>query len=223
MGVKRRSVSGHAKGERVKAESKGMPIQKETAMKSHLGLAAALLLAACGAEDAGPPPAGVIALSDQFKSDFALIDQDGKTMTQADIKGRVGVVYFGFASCPDVCPLALGRLSAALNELAPGDREKVAPLFITVDPGRDTPEKLKAFLAFDERITGLTGERAAIEAAKANFKVFAEPEASADSALGYTMQHTSFFYLIDRAGALRVALEDTLTPAEIADAIRRTL
>lgn len=183
---------------------------------------AALLLAACGGGtgDAKPQP-GVIELSDQFSADFALIDQNGAVMRDEDIKGRVGVVYFGFASCPDVCPLALGRLSAALNELTPAEREKVAPLFITVDPDRDTPEKLKGFLAFDDRITGLTGERAAIEAVKANFKVFAEPEASADSALGYTMQHTSFFYLIDRAGALKVALEDTLTPAEIASAIRR--
>ncbi len=185
---------------------------------------AALLLAACGGGtgDAKPQP-GVIELSDQFSADFALIDQNGAVMRDEDIKGRVGVVYFGFASCPDVCPLALGRLSAALNELTPAEREKVAPLFITVDPDRDTPEKLKGFLAFDDRITGLTGERAAIEAVKANFKVFAEPEASADSALGYTMQHTSFFYLIDRAGALKVALEDTLTPAEIASAIRRVL
>ncbi len=189
-----------------------------------LSAAAALFLVACGgeAEDARPRP-GVIELSDQFSADFALVDQDGAVMRDEDIKGRVGVVYFGFASCPDVCPLALGRLSAALNELKPAELEKVAPLFITVDPGRDTPEKLKSFLAFDDRITGLTGERIAVEAVKTNFKVFAEPEASADSALGYTMQHTSFFYLIDRAGALKVALEDTLTPAEIADAIRRVL
>jgi protein SCO1/2 len=192
-------------------------------MKSHLALAAALILAACGAEDAGPPPAGVVELSDQFKSDFALIDQNGKTMTQDDIKGRVGVVYFGFASCPDVCPLALGRLSAALNELSEAERAKVAPLFITVDPDRDTPEKLKAYLAFDERLTGLTGDRAAIEQVKANYKVFAEPEAVEDSSLGYTMQHSSLFYLVGRDGALDVALQDTLTPEEIASAIRRAL
>lgn len=184
----------------------------------------ATLLAACGggADEARPSP-GVITLSDQFSGDFTLIDQNGAVLRDEDLKGRVAIVYFGFASCPDVCPLALGRLSAALNELKPADSDKVAPLFITVDPDRDTPEKLKAFLAFDERITGLTGERAAIEAAKANFKVYAEPEASPDTALGYTMQHTSFFYLVDRSGAPRFALEDTLTPAEIAAAIRRLL
>ncbi|HBK93026.1 MAG TPA: SCO family protein [Parvularcula sp.] len=192
-------------------------------MKSHLAFAAALFAAACGATDEGPPPAGVIALSDQFKADFALIDQNGRTMTAADLKGRVGVVYFGFASCPDVCPLALGRLGAALNELSEAERAKVAPLFITVDPDRDTPSKLKDYLAFDERIIGLTGDRAAIEAAKANYKVFAEPEPVEDSALGYTMQHSSLFYLVNRDGELQYALQDTLTPAEIADAIRRAL
>ncbi len=194
-------------------------------MSKGLWISAALLLAACGdgAPNAGTPPPGVIALSDQFKSDFALTDHNGAAMTQADIKGRVGVVYFGFASCPDVCPLALGRLSAALNELSPAELKKVAPLFITVDPDRDTPEKLKAYLAFDERLTGLSGERAAVEAAKANFKVYAEAEPVEDSTIGYTMQHSSLFYLIGSDGALKVALEDTLTPKEIAAAIRRLL
>ncbi len=193
-------------------------------MKSRIALAAALMLAACGgAKDAGAPPAGVIELSDQFRSDFALIDQNGAAMTRDDIKGRVGIVYFGFASCPDVCPLALGRLSAALNELSPAELKGVAPLFITVDPDRDTPSRLKAYLAFDDRIIGLTGERAAIEQAKANFKVYAEAEPVEDSKLGYTMQHSSLFYIIDRTGALKLALDDTLAPQDIAAAIRRAV
>lgn len=193
-------------------------------MKRLLLALAAFVLAGCGAgPDTALPLPGVIELSDQFSADFALVDQNGAVVRDDDLKGRAAIVYFGYASCPDVCPLALGRLSAALNALKPGELEKVAPLFITVDPDRDTPEKLKAFLAFDERLIGLTGAREAVEAVKANFKVYAEPEASADSALGYTMQHTSFFYLIDRKGAPRFALEDTLTPDEIADAIRRML
>lgn len=194
-------------------------------MKPHLAPGLVLLLAACsdGAPAAGPPAAGVIELSDQFSSDFALIDQNGAVMTAADLKGRVGVVYFGFATCPDVCPLALGRLSAALNELSPAELQKVAPIFITVDPDRDTPEKLKAYLSFDERLIGLTGDRVAVERAKANFKVFAEAEPVEDSNVGYVMQHSSLFYLIDREGALTFALQDTLTPAEIAAAIRRAL
>jgi protein SCO1/2 len=188
-----------------------------------LSALAALALDACGQQSSAPPAPGVIALSDQFSSDFALIDQNGVLMRDDDLKGKAAIVYFGFATCPDVCPLALGRLSAALNELTPKEREKVMALFITVDPDRDTPEALKKFLAFDERITGLTGDRMAIEAAKKGFKVYAEAETLPNSALGYTMQHSSIFYLIDRNGQLRVALEDTMEPAAIAVEIRRLL
>ncbi len=187
-------------------------------------LAAALALAASSCGEADPLPAsGVIRLSEQFAADFALIDQDGRLMRDEDLKGRAAIVYFGFATCPDVCPLALGRLSAALNELNDKERRAVVLLFITVDPDRDTPEALKAYLDFDPRIIGLTGDRAAIEHAKSGFMVFAEPEPVADSKIGYTMQHSSLFYVIEKDGSLRHALNDNLTPAEIAAVIRRAL
>ncbi len=184
---------------------------------------AALLAVSCGEKQAALPAEGVIALSDQFSADFTLIDADGKVMRDEDLKGRVAIVYFGFATCPDVCPLALGRLSAALNALSDKERAKVAPLFITVDPDRDTPQALKTYLEFDPRIIGLTGDAAAIDHAKAGFKVYAEPETVADSKIGYTMQHSSLFYLIEKSGKLRYALDDSLTPDEIAAAIRRAL
>lgn len=182
-------------------------------------------LAGCerGPGDAKLPQAGVIQLSDKFAADFALIDQDGRLMRDEDLKGRAAIVYFGFASCPDVCPLALGRLSAALNELTDAERGEVVPLFITVDPDRDTPEAIKKYLAFDPRIIGLTGDRGAIEQAKAGFKVFAEPEPVEDPKLGYTMVHSSLFYLVEEDGTLRYALEDTLTPQDLATAIRAAL
>lgn len=188
-----------------------------------LAAAAALSAAACGEKEAALPAEGVIALSDQFSADFTLIDGDGKVMRDEDLKGRVAIVYFGFATCPDVCPLALGRLSAALNALSDKEREQVVPLFITVDPGRDTPQALKAYLEFDPRIIGLTGDEAAIDQAKSGFKVYAEPETVADSKIGYTMQHSSLFYLVEKSGKLRYALDDSLAPAEIATAIRRAL
>ncbi len=188
------------------------------------GLCAALV-SSCGKEpDSSPlPQGGVIALSDQFSADFALVDQDGKLMRDEDLKGRPAIVYFGFATCPDVCPLALGRLSAALNELTEKERAKIVPLFITVDPERDTPQVLKSYLAFDPRITGLTGDRAAIEHAKAGFKIYAEPEPVDDAKLGYTMQHSSLFYIVEKTGKLSFALQDSLTPSEIATAIRNAL
>lgn len=187
--------------------------------------ALAILLVACGGSPGSAPPAeGVIALSDQFSADFALVDPSGKLMRDEDLKGRVAIVYFGFTTCPDVCPLAVGRLSGALNELSAKEQAKVVPLFITVDPDRDTPETLGKYLgAIDERLIGLTGDRGAIEQAKAGFKVYAEAETLADSNLGYTMQHSSLFYIIEKSGKLTTALQDTLTPAEIAAAIRKAL
>jgi protein SCO1/2 len=186
---------------------------------------AAALVSSCGREpkSAPLPPNGVIALSDQFSADFTLIDQDGKVMRDEDLKGRAAIVYFGFATCPDVCPLALGRLSAALNELSEKERARIVPLFITVDPDRDTPEAIKSYLSFDTRITGLTGDREAVEHAKAGFKVFAEAEPIEDAKLGYTMQHSSLFYLVEKSGKLSFALQDTLTPSELATAMRNAL
>jgi len=190
-----------------------------------LSIMSLALGAACSrAPEPAPLPAnGVIALSDQFSADFALIDENGKLTRDEDLKGRVVIVYFGFTTCPDVCPLALGRLSAALNALTDKERAEVVPVFITVDPDRDTPEALKTYLAFDDRIVGLTGDRAAIEHAKEGFKVFAEAEPIDDPKLGYTMQHSSLFYLIEKSGALRYALQDSLTPDELVTAIRNAL
>jgi len=190
-----------------------------------MAAAALVFVVGCGGETATPLPAeGVIALSDQFTADFALLDKDGKVMRDEDLRGRVGFVYFGFATCPDVCPMAVGRMVGALSELTDKEREKIVPLFITVDPDRDTPEALGRYLgAIDPRLIGLSGDRAAIEQAKAGFKVFAEPETVADSTIGYTMQHSSLFYIIEKSGKLTTALEDTLTPEEIASALRRAL
>lgn len=180
---------------------------------------------AAAAEPAGVevPPEGLIELSSQFSADFALFDVNGAPLSDDDLRGKVLLVYFGFASCPDVCPLALGRLSGALNELTDAERAEIAPLFITVDPERDTAEAMKAFLSFDDRIIGLTGDRAAVEAAKASFKVYAQAQPLADSALGYTVQHTSLFYLVDRSGQPRFAIQDFLTPQELAEMLRRAI
>lgn len=183
-----------------------------------------LALAACAREPAVEVPAqGIVQLSDQFTGEFDLINQNGARTTSEDFRGRVMVVYFGFATCPDVCPLAVNRLSAALNELDEDQRSEIAPVFITVDPERDTPETLKAYLGFDPRITGLTGDMAAIDAAKAAYKMTAQKQPLPGSAADYTMQHMSLFFLVDRDGAPWVALHDFLTPEELAEMLRRAI
>lgn len=189
------------------------------------GFAACLLaVAGCGPAAEGEVPAdAIVQLSDQFSGDFALTDMNGAAVASADFRGRLVVVYFGFTSCADVCPLALSRLSAALDLLDDRERREIAPLFITVDPVRDTPEVLKAYLEFDPRIVGLTGDQAAIDAASRSFKVYARRLPLPDSALGYTMDHSSFYYLVDRAGRPKLALHDSLTPAELAAMLRRSI
>ena len=103
---------------------------------------------------------------------FALIDQNGKRRTDADFRGKVLLVYFGFTYCPDVCPTDLQEIGLAVDRLGPAG-DAVQPIFITVDPPRDTPEHLKEYVAmFHARFVGLTGDAAAIDAAARAYRVY---------------------------------------------------
>ncbi len=180
-------------------------------------------LAACGQQSASPVPTDlVIELSDQFTGDFALVGENGDPVSDEDFAGKLMLVYFGFTHCPDVCPGDVGVMSAALNEL--GDMaDEVAPIFISVDPERDTPEALAAYFAFDDRIIGLTGSPEAAEAARNGYKLYAQKELLPDSALEYTMNHGRFFYVADRTGQPRIAMLGGLSPQELAAVLRRSI
>lgn len=170
------------------------------------------------------PAEAIIQLSDQFTGKFDLRTSKGGAASSEDFKGKVPLVYFGFATCPDVCPTALGTLSAALNELSEDELSEFVPLFITIDPERDTPETLEVYLSpFHARITGLTGGVDAVKSAGEGFKVYAEKQPLEGSALGYTMNHTSFFYLVDRQGVPQVAVRDTVNAQQLASALRAFL
>src|SRR5689334_11210173 len=96
---------------------------------------------------------------------FKLIDQDGRTVTEQDVKGRPFLVFFGYTYCPDVCPTTLFDISEIFRKLGP-DADRASALFITVDPARDTQAQLKAYMSsFDPHVRGLTGDQAAIDAA----------------------------------------------------------
>lgn len=200
--------------------------RKRAAKTIAFALAGAALLGAAGCSERPKvevPADAVIRLSDQFSSDFALIDAEGRAVADEDFRGRVMLVYFGFTHCPDVCPLALGTLSAALNELDEKERAEIAPIFISVDPERDTPAVVKAYLSFDERLIGLTGAPEAAEAARLSFKVAARKQELPGSALGYEVQHTSLFYLVDRSGRPVLALRDSVSPEQLAEMLRRSI
>ncbi len=138
----------------------------------------------------GPLPSGI-------GGPFALVDQNGRRVTDADFRGEPTLVFFGYTHCPDVCPTTLSDLSSMLSAL--GSDKKAAVVFITIDPERDTPAVLKDYLSsFDPRIVGLTGDRAAVDAAVRAYRVYAKrvPAAGGD----YTMDHTAIVYLMDKQG-----------------------
>jgi protein SCO1/2 len=132
---------------------------------------------------------------------FALVDGDGTARTLADYRGRIVIVYFGFLRCPDACPTELLKLAQVVKRLgAPGDQVQV--LFITLDPERDTPSELNAYVhAFDPRFVALTGTSGAIDAAANSFNV---PYARVPLGNDYTISHTSATFIFDRSGRLRL-------------------
>ncbi len=151
---------------------------------------------------------------------FALVDQDGKAVTDADMKGKPFLVFFGFTHCPDICPTKLFEISQTLKALG-DDVPDIQALFISVDPERDTPDVLKRYLSsFDPRIKGLTGDQASVDAAVKTYRAYAKKVPTDD---GYTMDHTAVVYLMDAQGAFVTSLNMTKTDAEIADEIRRSL
>jgi protein SCO1 len=129
---------------------------------------------------------------------FKLVDQDGRTVTDQDYKGRPYLVFFGFTHCPDICPTTLFEISEVLNKLGP-DADRTAALFISVDPDRDTPAKLKDYLSsFDKHLVGLTGDKAEIAKVAKEYRVYFHkvPLKNGD----YTMDHSAVVYLMDKQG-----------------------
>jgi len=163
----------------------------------------------CGARPALSPspsqPAGV----------FSLVDHHGRRVTQDSFGDKLLLVFFGFTNCKVVCPRALAGLSAALELL--GDRAvRIQALYITVDPQRDTPTAMKAFLASHPAFLGLAGSDRDIEEAKKTFKVFAEKATDADAPGGYVVPHTAITYLAGPGGRYLGHFSDGLEPAEMA-------
>lgn len=132
---------------------------------------------------------------------FALTDQTGKRVTDKDFRGRYLLVFFGFTNCPDVCPSALQVMAAALDKLGPKG-QKITPVFITVDPERDTPAQLASYLkSFHPRLVGLSGTPAEIEAVTKAYRVYVKKVADPKSSAGYTFDHSAIIYLMGPDGA----------------------
>jgi protein SCO1/2 len=149
---------------------------------------------------------------------FSLTDQDGKTITDADMKGHPFIVFFGFTHCPDVCPTTLYDLSQALNGLG-DDAKNIPALFVTVDPERDTPEVMKRYVSnFNPDIRGVTGDPAAIQAMVKAYRGYAKKVPTEDG--DYTMDHTAVVYLMGADGQFISPLNLQRPTAEVVKELR---
>ncbi len=148
---------------------------------------------------------------------------DGTLFTTADTAGRISLFFFGYTLCPDVCPMTLGQVAKVRRELG-ADAQYVDAYFVTVDPERDTPERLAQYTAgFDPAIIPLTGTAGELEQAMAAFGALAQKRLVPDSSVGYLMDHTATLYLVDPDRRIRLLYSYTMTPAQITADIRRLL
>src|SRR5690348_1668688 len=150
---------------------------------------------------------------------FHLEDQNGKPLSDADVKGKPFLVFFGYTHCPDVCPTTLFDMSEVFRKLGP-DADRAAGLFITVDPERDTAEAMKNYLSsFDPHLRGLTGDEAAIEGTAKAYRVYFRKVPSPDG--NYTMDHTGLVYLMDKQGNFVAPFNLKRRPEEAAADLRK--
>jgi protein SCO1/2 len=167
-----------------------------------LGAALALaLLSACGSGDAGTATEAPLAGA-QIGGPFELVNTEGKTVRWSDFDGRYRIVYFGYAYCPDVCPYDVQRMMQgykAFQEAEPELAAQVTPLFITIDPERDTPQVVGEFTsAFSDDLVGLTGTPAQVDQAAKAFAVYYSKGEQGPS--GYLMDHSRAAFLMGRQG-----------------------
>ncbi len=131
---------------------------------------------------------------------FTLVDGAGKTVTDRTFRGKYMLVYFGYTFCPDVCPTTLNDVAQAIDKLGPA-ADKLQPLFITVDPARDTPDVVRQYAAaFSPKLTGLTGSAAQIATAAKEYRVYYAPHKTGPGPNDYTMDHSSILYVMDPTG-----------------------
>ena len=156
-----------------------------------------------------PPPSR----SPQIGGSFALVNQEGETVTSKDLIGHPYLVFFGYTHCPDFCPTTLLDISSVFKEL--GADKKISALFVTLDPERDKPEVLKTYLEnFDGRIIGLTGDPQTIEAVAQSFRVYVK-KVPGQKPGDYTVDHTGVVYLMDKRGKFVSAFNLQRPPQQV--------
>jgi protein SCO1 len=195
-------------------------------------LLVAFVLAACVFVGAGAflafelreGPRGVARtwLGSEIGGPFHLVDQNGRPVSDSDLRGRWLLVYFGYTHCPDACPTALNNIALAFRDLGAPLRHEIRPVFITIDPARDTPQAMKEYVAsFDAPILALTGTAAQVAQAAKEYRVYYEkrPEPGGD----YSLDHTSLIYVMDPRGRFAASLDSEDTPAQMEERLKQLL
>jgi len=153
---------------------------------------------------------------------FKLTDQTGKPVTDADFRGRYMLIYFGYSFCPDVCPTTLSVMAQALDKMGAA-KNRIVPVFITIDPERDTPAILKDYVsAFGPQFVGLTGSPQAVQAVEKEYRVYARkaPVDPANPKRGYGMDHSSVIYLMGPDGKMAAFYDEAISPDDLAKDLR---
>ena len=187
------------------------------ALLAPLLMLAPLALTGCGGPSETPPLKGA-----KIGGPFTLSDQDGHKVSDTDFAGKYRLIYFGYTFCPDVCPTDVQTLMKGYRQLEadnPGLAAKIQPIFITIDPARDTPEKVKQFVrAFHPRLIGLTGSEAEIAAVAKRYAIYYKKQAPDAGAEGYLMDHARQAMLFGPNGEpVALVAQDRDAAAVVAD------
>lgn len=187
-------------------------------------VAAGIAVLAVQVIEGGPNEAGGLLGQPTVGGPFELVDGDGRTVTEKDFAGRPMVVYFGYTYCPDVCPTELIAIADALDLMPPDEAARIQPVFVTVDPERDTPEVMKDYVgAFYPTMVGLTGTAAQLREAAKAYRVYYARQEPASEGSPYLMAHSSFIYVMDANGRYVRHFSMGAAPEEIAAGLREVL
>ncbi|MGX6649058.1 SCO family protein [Maricaulaceae bacterium MS644] len=177
--------------------------------------------------DAGPRSGAVrVSGEAQIGGPFTLVNQDGETVTNETYRGKAMLIYFGFTYCPDVCPLSLQVMDAALARLDEDQRAAFQPILITVDPERDTPQALADYVradAFPEGLVGLTGSAEQVREAARAYRVFYARIEDDGVSSAYTVDHSSLIFLMDQDGAFADVFPHGTSPDQLASRLQQFL
>lgn len=197
-------------------------LRNKQALVPYLLLIAALMGGVLWYESEKVPRLGQVVTSGvaDVGGPFKLTDQTGKTVTDADFRGRYMLIYFGYSFCPDVCPTTLSVIGDALTKLKD---PRIVPVFITIDPERDTPQVLSDYMkAFGPQFVGLTGSPDAIKAVEQKYRVYAakKPIDPNNPKRGYGMDHSSVIYLMGPDGKLVSFYDEAISPDDLAKELK---